>query len=708
MPHPNLYSFRTFWVLPLALAAIFILPITEAQGRQVTENKANGATTLPTATKQPSSVKAAAYYHFSLGHLYEELAGNYGNRSDYVNKAIENYRLAMKDDPSASFLVEDIAELYRVSGRIREAVEEAQDALKANPNDLNARRVLARIYTQQIGDAQANHIDEGMVKRAVEQYKFITDKDPKDADSLVMLGRLDRVLEDSVDSEAAFKKALTIDPDNEDAVTGLASVYTDRGDANGASALLEKLTKKNPTPRVFLGLASNYESLHKYAEAADAYKKAIDLDGTHPEWYLALAQDQAAAENFAGALKSYQAFAEANPQDPQAYVGMTQIYREQKDFANARKMIDKAKQVDPDSLEVRYNEVGLLKDEGRTADAVSALKSILDSTTKRSYTPAEKAYRERMTEQLGLLYRESDQYDRAVEAFRQLTTVDPELGPHAEAQIIDTYRLAKDYGKAQQESDEAAKKYPTDRTLHEVRAQLLADEGKTEPAIGELKKLLDGKNDFETYLAMADVYQKARNFPEAGGVLDEADKLAKSKEEKANVLFVRGSVYERQKKYDLAEKAFRQVLDDGSPKDPLYASTLNYLGYMLADQNTRLSEAQDFVREAVKLDPSNYAFLDSLGWVYYRLNRLDDAEQQLTRSLQLSAKDPTIHDHLGDVYFKQGKIKEAITQWQTSLKAWNAGAVADQEPDDIAKVQRKLDSARIKLAKEQGPKQSER
>ena len=87
-------------------------------------------------------------------------------------------------------------------------MEEAQDALKANPGDLNARRVLARIYTQQIGDAQTNHIDENMARRAVEQYKLVTEKDPKDVESLVMLGRLQKLLNDSVDAEAAFKKVL--------------------------------------------------------------------------------------------------------------------------------------------------------------------------------------------------------------------------------------------------------------------------------------------------------------------------------------------------------------------------------------------------------------------------------------------------------------------------------------------------------------------
>jgi tetratricopeptide (TPR) repeat protein len=304
-----------------------------------------------------------------------------------------------------------------------------------------------------------------------------------------------------------------------------------------------------------------------------------------------------------------------------------------------------------------------------------------------------------MLEELGVLYRQSEQYEQASEAFRQIAELDPDLAGRAEAQIIDTYRIAKDYTKAQQESESAAAKYPNDRTLLEVRSQLLSDEGKTEAAIADLKKLLDGKNDRETYVNMAEVYQKAKNFSEMAKALDSAEKLAQTKEDKVGVLFLRGAMFERQKKYEQAEKTFRQVID----LDPNNAEALNYLGYMLADQNIRLQEAQDLIRRAVDLDPNNYAYLDSLGWVYYRLNKLDDAAQQLNHSVQLMSKDPTIHDHLGDVYFKQGKLKDAIAQWQFSLKEWNTSAPADQEPEEIAKVQRKLDSARVRLAEQERP-----
>ncbi len=132
--------------------------------------------------------KAASYYNYSLGHLYAELAGASGNR-ELFTKAVESYRAAMKADPGATFIAEELSDLYIQSGRLREAVTEAEDALKQNPDDLNSRRLLARIYTRLIGDSQANRIDENMVKKAIEQYQKITAGDPKDLESWIMLGQ---------------------------------------------------------------------------------------------------------------------------------------------------------------------------------------------------------------------------------------------------------------------------------------------------------------------------------------------------------------------------------------------------------------------------------------------------------------------------------------------------------------------------------------
>ena len=81
---------------------------------------------------------------------------------------------------------------------------------------------------------------------------------------------------------------------------------------------------------------------------------------------------------------------------------------------------------------------------------------------------------------------------------------------------------------------------------------------------------------------------------------------------------------------------------------------------MLADRNVRLDEAQQMITKAVDREPNNGAYLDSLGWVYYRQGKYSEAETHLQRALDKTARDPTVHDHLGDVYSKQGKPRKPL------------------------------------------------
>ena len=123
-------------------------------------------------------------------------------------KAIDFYKQALKLDPGASFLFEELTDLYIQSGRLKDAVTEAEDILKREPNNLDARRILGRIYTRMIGEAQQGKINEEMLRAATEQYEKITAKDPKDVESWLTLGRLYRTAHNSVDSrEGLFASA---------------------------------------------------------------------------------------------------------------------------------------------------------------------------------------------------------------------------------------------------------------------------------------------------------------------------------------------------------------------------------------------------------------------------------------------------------------------------------------------------------------------
>jgi len=480
------------------------------------------------ATSPGNSDKAASYYNYSLGHLYAELAAASGNRGDYFNKAVESYKAALKADPSATFISEELSDLYIQSGRLREAVTEAEDILKENPSDLNARRLLARIYTRMIGDSQANRIDENMVKKAIDQYQKITQGAPKDIESWLMLGRLQKIAQNSTDAMNAYKKALEIDPDNEDANTGLAMVYADLGDNKAAAEMLRKLAEKNPSPRSLTSLAEVYEQLKDYALAAETLRKALEQQPGNADLKHALAQDLLLADQYDDALKLYQDLVADDPKDEQSLLRISQIYRQKKDFAKAREAAEKAKEIDPSNLELLYNDVNLLEAEGRIPDAIKTLKGILDTTAKKSYSASDKTNRTLLLERLGYLYRQTEQYPQAVDVFHQIIDLDPDAAPRASAAIVETYLLAKDFTKAESEADVAIKKYPDDRVVRSVHASLLADMGKTDQALAETRKLMDGKNDRETYLSLAQIYDKAKNFGEMGKMLDAAEKLSQS------------------------------------------------------------------------------------------------------------------------------------------------------------------------------------
>jgi tetratricopeptide (TPR) repeat protein len=650
----------------------------------------------PAGSAAKAADRATAYYHYTLGHMYAEQAGNKG---DFLNRAIENLKLALKADPAATFIGEELSDLYIQSGRLREAVTDAEETLRTNPNDVSARKLLGRIYTRQIGDAQQGKVNEEMLRRAVEQYSKIIALEPKDIDTWLMLGRLHKIGQNSVEAEKAYQKILEIDPNHEDALTGLAVVYADLGDSQRSSELLRRLTDKNPSPRTLMALASQYEQMRNFGMAADTLSRALDLQPENAELKSAYAQNLLLADRYDDALKLYSSIAADDPKNWQALLRISQIYLQKKDFVKAREASRKAQAIEPRNLELQYNEVSILEAEGKTAEAITALKDVLASTTKRTYSSGEKGNRALLLERLGRMYRSSEQYADAIATFRQIADLDPSLTARGLAQVIDTYRLSKDYTKALEEADAAVKKYPEDRVLLSVRASILAEVGKTDEAAATLRKLLDGKDgDRDTYVTLAQIYEKGKNYTEMAKALDAADKLSDDKEDKVSIAFMRGAMYEKLKKYDAAEAEFRKVLD----QDPKNAAALNYLGYMLADRNVKLPEALKFIQTAVDMEPNNPAYLDSLGWAYFRMGDLAKAEEYLRRAVEGFSKDPTVHDHLADVYAKQGNLKDAITHWQMSLKEWEAASSSERDPAEVAKVQKKLDSAKVRMARESG------
>jgi len=231
-----------------------------------------------------------------------------------------------------------------------------------------------------------------------------------------------------------------------------------------------------------------------------------------------------------------------------------------------------------------------------------------------------------------------------------------------------------------------------------VLAAQQADMGNPDPALKSVQSLLKGSPDDRiVYITLAQMNTRLKRYPEAEQALDKAEQLATKQDDKEYVWFLRGSTYERQKRYAEAEVQFKKVI----ASDPQHAMALNYLGYMLADQNMKLDEAFSYIKRALDIDPTNGAYLDSIGWAYFRLGKFEMAEESLVKAAQKINTDPTVHDHLGDLYQKTGRLKQAAQNWERALVEWNRTIAAEVDQTDIARVQKKLDSAKVKLAKEE-------
>ena len=336
----------------------------------------------------------------------------------------------------------------------------------------------------------------------------------------------------------------------------------------------------------------------------------------------------------------------ANPDDGASYLRLAQIDRQEGRFDDARAELDKAKAAMPDNQEIPYQQAQLEDTVGNTDKAVEILQGLVKQSERPNgqYTVAEANNRAIFLERLGLIYREQEKFPQAMDVFKQIQALGKGQGARAEYLIIETLHVEHQPDKAMAEADAAVKAYPQDRTLTILRATMLGEKGKVDEAVEQLKTLLNKTPaDRDIDISIAQIYAQAKRFDAAEEAVRQAMALSTSPDDQEYPLFVLGSIYERQKRYDVAEATFKKVLS----VDPLNALASNYLGYMLADRGVRLDESVKYIKKALELDPNNGAYLDSLGWADYKMNRYDLAATPLERAARLMQNDPTIHEHLG-------------------------------------------------------------
>jgi len=675
----------------------FLLPLcgSAARAQQATRNTNTAAPAAPTAAQDEAAAHAEAYYDFVMGHYYAQ-EYQVTSHADDVNKAIDFLKRAYALDPSSQQIGDELAEIYYQSQRIRDAVAEAQSILAKDPNNLPARRLLARIYVRTLGDLSDTSGQRDTLARASEQYREILRLDPTDTDAALWLARLYRLQNQQDQAEAVLRTLLAREPANENGVEQMTQLLLDEGKSQEAIATVQAILQRSPTARLWELLGDAYNQIRDFPNAEQAYRKATDAQPDDVNHRKELAQALLSEEKFPEALDQYQRLTQMDADDPDNYLRLAEIYRQMKQLDKAEQNVLLAKQRAPNSLEVTYYEASIYEDEGRYDDSIRVLSEAVTAVKAESeFTPSRRRTLAILYQQLGQLYRETSNYEAAVNTFQEMVRLGPEEDRRARVMIIDTYRDARDMPKALDTAHKAVDAYPKDRSIRIAQALLYGENAQTDQGASQLRTLLDGSPaDFEIQLDLAQIYEEGKHWTDAEQAIHAAEKIDPDSSGKEMTGFLLGAIFERQKKFDQAEEQFRKVLE----ANPHNSSALNYYGYMLADRGIRLDEAADMIKRALAEEPANAAYQDSLGWAYFKQNKLAEAEELLRMAAMRESHDPTILSHLGDLYAKMGKDTLAEAQWQKSLDEWHRALPADFEPAKMAEVEQKIAALKHRLA----------
>lgn len=644
----------------------------------------SGQTTAPGVSRPAGASPdrtAEAYDQFLLARHLEE--------SDDVDGAVDAYKRAMQLDPSAATIPAALAELYMQQDRAEDALGAVEQALRIEPANRAAHRIAGIVYASRVESARDARSRQGdpNAEKAIQHLEAALDRPVGNTEPNVRaaLARL-------YVRTGAFAKAIPLLTDLLGEESGwqegpllLAEAYSGAGRTADAIKWLEEAAPDDP--RLFPTLAEFYERDHRWKQAAQAYAQALQFSPRNNElkaWYASALLNTGGRESISKARQVLADVLSARPNDARALYLLSQAERRLGDMRAAEATSRR-----------------IIAENPRSPWGYSALAEALEE--RRQYraivevlAPAVAEFRSRargdafevavLLPHLGLAYQQLREYDKALPIFEEAHRLSPKDSAIT-GYLVETNLAAKKYAAAVDVARRARADRPDDVRLASIEAQALRRSGKADQGIALLEGVVNANREQPYgYLALAQLYSESDRGAQAVGLL----KSAQTKfPEDDSILFALGAVLDRLKRYADAEAAFKEAL----ARDPQSAQTLNYLGYMLVERAAnRLDESIGYIKQALDLDPDNGAYLDSLGWAYFRADRLDLAEEHLKRAADQLTENSVVQDHYGDLLFRRGRYGEAIAAWTRAL-------AGDGETIDRGAIEKKVRDARKKLGK---------
>ena len=640
--------------------------------------------TAQTASADSATKAGDAYAQFMLGRHLET--------TDDIPGAIAAFKRAAQLDPQSSDVVAELAGLYMRQSRLEEALAAGEQALMIAPANREAHRVLGIVYAtlvesgrrngrnQQNASAVAENLSQA-IQHLEQSIDRQVDSDPNVRATLARLylaaGANDKAI-------PLLAELVSQEPGWSDGPSLLAQAYAAAGRDAEAISWLDRAAKDDPD--LYVTLASFYERSHKWREAASAYQKALDASPRNNDLkvqYAVALMNAGGRDSLTKARDLLNDVVMARPNDARSLYQLSQAQRRLGDLpaaeATARKLIAQSGR-----SPMGYYSLAMTLEERREYQAVIDVlaPATADFRAHPGTNPA--ADLGLLLPHLGFAYQELGDYAKAAGAFDEAHKLVP-ADTTITAYLAQSNLSAKKYAAAIDVARKGRAENADDLRLARIEAQALRQSGKPDEAVNVLQEFAKKQDNAEAYVALAQIYSDTKRGGEAVKVLQEAQ--AKFPGD-TTIGFELGAVLDKQKKFADAEAAFRQVL----MLEPDNAPALNYIGYMLAERGERLNESVDLLKKALQIEPDNGSYLDSLGWAYYKSDKLPLALDNLQRAADQLKANSVIQDHYGDVLFKLSRFDEAIAAWQRAL-------AGDNDTIDRPAIDKKIKSAKQKLGK---------
>lgn len=519
----------------------------------------------------------------------------------------------------------------------------------------------------------------------------------------------DVVPADSVASDDAQLQDIPLDDLDASGRRARAQAYFASGiswEAQGDQAkALEQFAlalEADPTnARLAVKVAEKYIALQKFDEAYEILLPTSRLQEAEAKAFELLGLIQMARGESAASLENFQTALDKDPSLILSRSRLVDVHLREQENLDALELVQDAVKATNYRLEDMTALIGLyLKFLTIQPNRLDDLGPQLESLVIKSSEVAEEH------PALGLAIADilmlMERYDDAESRLQDLKGYRPPV-PMVREKLVDLYLRQGKSELAIQELTDLSDSEPDNPRPQYLLGTLMMEEGKPEEAEAHYRKAIEIRPKFEApYFALAELKLNAGDAREALSVLQQARSqfpkqfilefysgvamsalrryepaldYLRSAEEIASkqdpsrltgfFYFRIGMVLERLGKLEAAEKEFLRCLD----KTPDDATTLNYLGYMWADQGKKLDQAYEWISQALKLEPESDAILDSMGWVLFKRGKVQEALPYLEKAeSHLEEPDPTILDHLGDVYQALDRREKAADAFKRSLE----------------------------------------